>query len=177
MSGTQIVSLLGFIGMVLASRGGAQEPWIGQGTRVRVSQNRGRLTGTVLALAGDTLRLLPERRTDTVGVPLGGIRRVELRRRRSVAGGAALGGYLGMMLGGTTMLVIAGVEHCLAFDFSSYSPTHCPSDRTAVAVICGSAVAGAIIGSLVRGERWVRVPLSRLQASLGPHGVRITIGF
>jgi hypothetical protein len=171
---------LGLIGALAVPRASAQESSVEIGSRIRFFLDLSvpkRITGAVITLESDTLRLVPERRTDTISVPMGSIRRVELHRRRSAAGGAVFGGAIGMTLGGTAMLAIAAAGHCLSFDFSSYSPTHCPSDRTAMAVIFGPAVAGAIIGSVVRGERWVRVHLPRVQASLGPSGVRVAIGF
>jgi hypothetical protein len=68
-------------------------------------------------------------------------------------------------------------ENCLSLDFSTPSSVHCPADATTNAVIFGATAAGAIIGSVVRGERWVRVRVPRVHASIAPTGVRIAIEF
>jgi hypothetical protein len=104
------------------------------------------------------------------------IRRLEQRRRRSVSGGALIGGAVGFTVGAATMFVVWAAENCLSLDFST-SSVHCPAEATGNAVTFGATAAGAIIGSLVRGEHWVRVPLSRVHASLAPTGVRIAIEF
>lgn len=176
----RMVTLFGLIGALVVPRASAQAPSVDSGSRIRVSLGSpggGRLTGSVVALASDTLRFVPERRTDTVAVFTSTIRRLEVRRRRSALGGALVGGYFGMAVGGTTMIAVLAAGNCLIIDFTSPAPVHCPTDGTAYAVILGATATGAIIGSVVRGQRWVRVPLTRVHASLTPTGVRIAIGF
>lgn len=185
MPRTSFVSLVGLFCCLVASRASAQVPAVDSGSRIRVSLNSSRRAwqkGTVVALVSDTLRFVPERRADTIAVPIVSIRRLELRQRRSAAGGALVGGMWGMAAGGTTMLAIVAAGNCLSFNFDPFSPspsspTDCPSDRTAYAVMFGAAAAGAIIGSVVRGERWVRVQMPRVHASLAPSGIRIAIDF
>lgn len=178
MPRTPFVSLVGLFCSLVASRASAQVPAVDSGSRIRVSLNSSKHVwqqGTVVALVSDTLRFVPERRTDTIAVPIGGIRRLELRRRRSAAGGALIGGDIGMLLGATTMLAIAAAGNCLSFDWSSTASVHCPAEGTTLAVTFGAAAVGAIVGSQVRGERWVRVRMSRMHASLAPRGIRVAI--
>ena len=87
-----------------------------------------------------------------------------------------MGGSLGAGLAGMTVTAVFLANGCLDFSWTSYTHHQCPSDRTAVGITLGGGVAGAIIGAFVRGEHWVRAPLSRVHASLAPTGVRLAIG-
>jgi len=126
-----------------------------------------RIEGSLARMSGDTVALT------TAGSPsrhaLNAVRRLEVSRgRRSywlVGAGAGLlvgGGvtYAVLHTGGSTALCdrsanqdAIGSGECLAL--------------TAGGALVGAGL-GALVGSLIRTERWERVPLDRLRVGLGP---------
>src|SRR5690348_18171330 len=162
-----------------ASRIAAQTtPPVEEGSRVRLSlagPDEKRLTGTVAAVGGESLSLVAGGGRDTTTVPLRSISLLELSRgRRSKEGGALLGGAIGAGLGAAGTLVWVASS---CFKTGTSSGGKCPTGGTAAGVILAGGAGGALVGVLVRPERWLRVGWTGLRASVGPGGARVEIGF
>jgi hypothetical protein len=153
-------------------------PPVEEGSRVRLSlagPDEKRLTGTVAAVGGESLSLVAGGGRDTTTVPLRSISRLELSRgRRSMEGGALLGGAIGAGLGAAGTLVWVASS---CFKTGTSSGGNCPTGGTAAGVILAGGAGGALVGVLVRPERWVRVGWTGLRASVGPGEARVEIGF
>ncbi|HEV2749215.1 MAG TPA: hypothetical protein VGV12_01685 [Gemmatimonadales bacterium] len=133
------------------------------------------MTGTVVAVGGDSLSLARGHGRDTSAVSLRSISRLELSRgRRSVGGGALVGGAIGAGVGAAGALVWAASS---CFKSSTSTGGNCPTGGSAAGIVLGGGAAGALVGVLVRPERWVRVGWTGLRASVGPGAVRVEIGF
>ena len=162
---------------VIAPRLPAQgAPPVDVGSRVRVTlagaESR-RAAGTVVQVGNDSLSLLSGH--DTTAMPVRSIARLELSRgRRSVGGGALLGGAIGAGLGAAGTLAWVASS---CFKSSTSTGGNCPTGASAAGIILGGGAAGALVGVLVRPERWARVGWTGLRASVGPGGVRVEVGF
>jgi hypothetical protein len=156
----------------------AQAPPVEAGSRVRVSlvgPDSRRVTGDVVAVGSDALSLVPGHGRDTTAVSFRSISRLELSRgRRSVSSGMLLGGVIGAGLGAAGALAWAASS---CFSNSTSSSGHCPTGGTAAGIVIGGGAVGAVVGALVRPERWVRVGWSGVRASVGPGEARVEIGF
>ena len=172
-------SVFGMVWCLVAPRLVAQAPPpVEAGSRVRVSlagpEGR-RVTGDVVAVGSDALSLVPGHGRDTTAVSFRSISRLELSRgRRSVGSGMLLGGVIGAGLGGTGALVWVASS---CFRSSTSTGGNCPTGGAAAGIIIGSGAVGALVGTLVRPERWVRVGWSGVRASVGPGEARVDIGF
>jgi hypothetical protein len=179
------VSLIGAVWCLWTPRAFSQAATpLDRGSRIRITffaSGHRRLTGTVAALARDTLWLAPGQAEDTIVTPLGAIKRLEFSDgRRSAGAGALLGGAAGLALGSIAALVVTVADGCLSGSYSPSSPPstgRCPSAGTVWGMTLAGGAVGAGIGTVVRGERWVPFPLERVRASIAPHGVRVEIGF
>lgn len=131
-------SMLGAVWCLWAPRAFSQAATpIDTGSRIRVTlggSGRGQLTGTVVALARDTLWLARGHGEDTIVTPLATIKRLELSGgRRSAGDGALLGGAIGLVLGATGGVVVSVAEGCLSGSYSPFSPPstgRCPPAGT-----------------------------------------------
>jgi hypothetical protein len=179
MSPTRIVSVINVVWPLWGARATAQTPWLAPESRIRVSLAAPvsqRLTGTVIALTADSLFFTPTHGVETIAISQRSILGLEMSRgRRSVGKGALVGGFAGLSVGATAVFIAAIADGCLNMDWS-YGAGHCPTDATAMGIAFGAGAVGAVIGSLVRPERWVRMPLGGVHASLTPTGVRLAIG-
>ena len=153
-------------------------PPVEEGSRVRLSlagPDEKRLIGRVAAVGSESLSLVAGGGRDTTAVPLRSISRLELSRgRRSIGGGALLGGAIGAGLGAAGTLVWVASS---CFKTATSSGGNCPTGGTAAEVILAGGAAGALVGVLVRPERWRRVGWTGLRASVGPGGARVEMGF
>jgi hypothetical protein len=121
------------------------------GARVRVRSPAiadGALIGRVVSWRGDTLRLLPQRRVDTVLVSLLNVTRLEVSRARrrpwlkyGVLGFAA-GAALGAIAGG----IVGALEDCEGL-------SECGPGFTAGALGIVGSMAGSIVGLAVGATR------------------------
>ena len=156
-----------------------------EGARVRVtlqSPDRVSYTGTIVALRLDTLVLAPERRVDSVVVPVGMIRNFAISRgRASPLRGALKGAGIGFGLGSAVGLLVLASSGCFdfSFDISSERLTQCTpgAENTGLLIILGAGVVGTVVGAARRHERWVNVPTNRLHASIGARGIGLTVSF
>jgi hypothetical protein len=133
------------------------------GARVRVRSPTiadGALIGRVVFWRGDTLRLLPQRRVDTVVVSLSNVTRLEVSRARRRpwlkygALGFAAGAALGAIVGG----IVGAVENCEGL--SECGPA---LDVAVLGTIGGvvGVVVGTAVGAMRRVDRWEPVVLAR----------------
>ncbi|HYL56537.1 MAG TPA: hypothetical protein VEU73_13275 [Gemmatimonadales bacterium] len=112
---------------------------------------------------------------DTTALAVRSISRLELSRgRRSFGGGAVLGGAIGAGLGAAGTLVWVASS---CFKSSTSTGGNCPTGASAAGIVLGGGAAGALVGVLVRPERWARVGWTGLRASIGPGAVRVEVGF
>lgn len=153
-------------------RGHAQEmssrPDLLPGARIRVTTSAPsrRLTGTLLGVEGDSLRLAVGKR-DTVGVPLSAVTRLEESRgrRANYTKGALIGGGIGLALGlGVGLLADFG----RTLGCESSSCTSNLGEALAIGGLAGAGV-GAGVGALLAGafpkDRWQ--PVARPGRSVG----------
>lgn len=179
MDAKKCVRVLAVVCCIVAPRSAAQTaPPVEEGSRVRLSltgPGEKQLTGTVASVGGESLSLLRGNGRDTTVVPLRSISRLELSRgRRSAGGGALVGGAIGAGLGAVGTLVWVASS---CFKSGTSTGGNCPTGGTAAGIILGGGAAGALVGVLIRPERWVRVGWTGLRASVGPGEVRVEVGF
>jgi uncharacterized membrane protein len=137
------------------------------GARVRVRSSAiadGALIGRVVSWRGDTLRLLPQRRVDTVLVSLLNVTRLEVSRARrrpwlKYGGlGFAAGAALGAIAGG----IVGAVENCEGL--SECGPALDAAVLGTVGGVVG-VVVGTAVGAIRRVDRWEPVvPARRIGA-------------
>jgi uncharacterized membrane protein len=138
------------------------------GARVRVRSPAiadGALIGRVVSWRGDTLRLLPQRRVDTVLVSLLNVTRLEVSRARrrpwlkyGVLGFAA-GAALGAIAGG----IVGALEDCEGHG-SECGPGFGAAVLGTVGGLVGLVV-GTAVGAIRRVDRWEPVvPARRIGA-------------
>lgn len=160
----------GLLALALAPAGAQAFPTsIVPGARVRVRVDtpppRRSVTGTVRAVAADTLMLAPEHDGAARTIPAGSIGKLELSRGRGVSASHILiGAVAGAAVGG----VVAG------------SSGSCTGDDpwckfwSKMAVLGGvglGTVVGAGVGALIKGEKWTTLPLEqRLSIAPLPRG-------
>ena len=115
----------------------------------------GEVEGAILARDHDTL-LLARPGSGPVAVPIASITRAAVHRGRTRGAGAVKGAKWGAGVGlGLGLFNVA---------FSDCSGTHCETSDNVVGVAAFTAVGagvGALVGTLVRAERWERVELPR----------------
>ena len=151
---TMLVAILAFVPLASAT---AQ---VRPGARVRVTHLPRRSVGTLLAWKSDTLVF--QSNGDTLSVPVDLMARLEVSRGGKTNAGKGAG--IGLLLGGVAGWVIGHVSrdpecapYCIYYDVAGVMFGG-----------LGGLVAGALIGRLIKTDRWVDVPLDRLGVSLGP---------
>ena len=170
----KLVGILNLLLLLPGPRGYAQgasvRPDLLPGARVRVTTSAPsrRLTGTLIDVGGDSLRLAVGKR-DTVGVPLSAVTRLEESRGRRAnhTKGALIGGGVGLALGlGVGLLVDFG--RSLGCDSSSCTSNL--GEALAIGGLGGTGV-GAGVGALLAGafqkERWQPVVQPGRSAGIG----------
>jgi hypothetical protein len=141
------------------------------GARVRISESHSGAatteTGTLVAIRADTLVLQPEHRVDTLRIPVGSVRTLEVSRGRKsrVGAGIGYGALVGVATGALVPLAVCGGD-CGASSVGNFTGL----------LVVGGAVLGAVAGSVVggvigaahSGERWEQVPSDRWHLSVAP---------
>ena len=151
-----------------------------EGARMRVTApdcGMNTQTTTLQALRGDTL-LFPGRPTESsnpivpVKCPVGSVTRVEMRqgRKSNVARGALIGLIPGVVGGAFAGAHVARMEE-----------TRCPETFKGAVIGAGimgalTAGLGAIVGALIKTDRWEEVPLDRLRVGFAPQRDRVSLG-
>ena len=173
--GKRVASMVLILVVVASARGGAgEEPpdpsasaaIVGDRVRLRMTGERDLLTGKVLEIDGAALVLARGREGGVLRVPLASLDRLEVARgRRHRAGmGAAIGFVPGALFGGTVGLYIACSEQVGCS----------PVGPVLVGGLLGGAATGglgALIGLVIRSDRWQAVPLGGSAA-----GRKATVG-
>lgn len=144
------------------------------GSRIRVTTRApSRMTGTLIDIGGDSLRLVVGKR-DTVGVPLSAVTRLEESRgrRANYTKGALIGGGMGLALGLGVGALADGLRNLGCESATCDNPSHL-GGALAIGGLAGAGV-GAGVGALLAGvfqkERWQ--PVVRPGGALGV-GVRL----
>ena len=150
------------------AQGASSRPDLLPGARIRVTTSAPsrRVTGTLIDVGGDSLRLAVGKR-DTVGVPHSAVTRLEESRgrRANYTKGALIGGGVGLALGlGGGLLADFGQS----LGCESTSCTSNLGEALAIGGLAGAGV-GAGVGALLAGafpkERWQ--PVVRPGGSVG----------
>ena len=152
----------------------AQTVSAGERVRATIEEQSGKLTGTLEEWGSDTLYVVPDGASQDVrarAISLSSLSRLEISRgQKSNAGkGALIGGGIGLLLGGG-MSIIAGSTvdtEVTSTDYLIFTGL----------VTVGGAGIGALIGSLIKSERWEEFPLDRLRLGIAPRsdgGFQIT---
>ncbi len=148
------------------------------GTRVRVKTANlvAPLVANFLEQRGDTLVFIEDGTGRGVWpFPLAQIERLEMtageagRNKRPIAQAAAIGGGIGLL---------GGLAFAAALQPSDSTKEYSRPLTAAAGAALGAGI-GAILGSRVKSERWINVPLPR-QFSLVPNrrgGFTLTVGF
>lgn len=135
----------------------AQLAEVSPGARVRFrapSVVSSRTTGTILERTGDSVRVAPERGSPFT-MPISAITTLDISRGKSRAEGAKVGAL--WSAGFYTLFAIALTDRCV-------EGTGCQRTRNATAgdvalyAVAGT-IPGAIIGAVIRREKWERVSL------------------
>lgn len=179
--GTRIVLFAAaLLALALAPAGAQTLPSaVGPGARVRVRVDSPppprTVTGTVRTLGADTLVLAPSDGGPPQTIPFASMRRLEVSRGRGVvASHVLIGAVAGAAIGG----VVAGTSGSCAAD-----DPWCRFWRS-LAVLGGVGVGGVVgagVGALIKGEKWMTVPLEH-RVSIAPlpgrgMGVAMTVEF
>ncbi|HSB54604.1 MAG TPA: hypothetical protein VLD58_09620 [Gemmatimonadales bacterium] len=142
------------------------------GSRIRVSTGvPSRMTGTLVDIGGDSLRLVVGKR-DTLGVPLSAVTRLEESRgrRANYTKGALIGGGIGLALGLGVGALADGLRNIGCESPSCDNPSQL-GGALAIGGLAGAGV-GAGVGALLAGvfqrERWQPVvrPSGALQVGV-----------
>jgi len=142
----------------------------GQRVRLRTESSSSWVTGTILALDADSVRLLLSDTTRQLSIRRRAITRLEVSRgmKSSAGRGARKGLLIGAAVG-----VLAGV----APDDQSYFT----APQRALLLGVGFGGLGALLGSIIGGssvhERWDRVSLGEARVTLVPHGASVILSF
>ncbi len=138
------------------------------------------IVGTLMSVSGDSLLLSVDGGAGPVSLPLISVSRIQVRGRKPARGrGAAIGALAGGVMGFVGSLTT--YEECEGF---------CPADlgRGGTAVASGlvfgalGAGVGYLVGNFVTVDRWVDVPLDRVQMDVtaspgGGLGARVSVSF
>lgn len=152
---------------------------LGPGVRVRVSvaASRDSLKGTVQSLDQAVLSVISDDR-QLVRIPRTSITRLETAwgRKGNARKGLLIGGLVGL---GSGILVCAiGTERTdfddVIHDFDDVYYDECDgAGEWAGYVFAGTAVwggIGALIGHFIKSDRWVEMPIDKVQVAMGPSG-------
>jgi hypothetical protein len=117
--------------------------------------------GTVAALEANRLVVNAEERADRLAVPLADVTKLEVHRGKkpNVVAGALIGGGVGAALG---IALAAGCD----------GPDICESGGAYVIAVPAAAALGAglgaLIGWLIKVDRWVEVPVEQIRVGISP---------
>lgn len=171
------VGLLILASPLSAEQAGALVP----GGRVRVSwaAARGRLTGTVRQVDERVLTIVTDDH-EVVRIARDRLTKVEIswRRRGHARKGFLTGALAGALMGG--LLMAGSSEPLFCFGVGCGPPTAGEKLAFVGVTTLGYGAIGAGIGALIRSDRWVEVPVGRVQVGLGPTrgpGVGINASF
>jgi hypothetical protein len=164
---------------LLARTAAAAQAPVAEGTRVRLQVRTGSLhVGVVDRLSGDTVYLRGDRTGGVQPYPASTLRRVEVslgRRNRGRA--AAVGGLIGLAVGGAMAAAFGHGCGVQASNTSGSGPYRCGGSRQTVSLVAGMGALGAVVGAAVPPrERWRTVlsPQLGIAATVDRHG---TLGF
>jgi hypothetical protein len=125
------------------------------GSRVRVTSEKGKQTGTLVALDGDTLRYTRLKASSVTALPRASVVRLErsVGKRPATGRGALIGGLIGGGFG-LFLGIAASTDDTGWFEVG-------PGEVAAAAAFTGAIGAGlgALIGAASRQDRWEAVPL------------------
>jgi hypothetical protein len=143
----------------------AQTVSAGERVRVTIEEQSGKLTGTLEEWGSDTLYVVPDGASQDVAaraISLSSLSRLETSRgMKSNAGkGALIGGGIGLVIGGGMSLIAGSTvdTEVTSTDYLIFTGL----------VTVGGAGIGALIGALIKSERWQEYPLDGLHVGLVP---------
>ena len=143
----------------------AQTVSAGERVRATIEEQSGKLTGTLEEWGSDTLYVVPDGASQDVpasAIPLSTLSKLEISEGlKSNAGkGALIGGGIGLVVGGA-MSIIAGSTvdtEVTSTDYLIFTGF----------VTVGGVGIGALVGALIKSERWEELPLDRLRLGIAP---------
>lgn len=165
------VFAVGVLGSFLCSDASAQSS-LREGTKIRVTSQGGpRVTGVVSAATPDSLFLLAEG-GGRYSVSRSSIETLQVSHGRSASAGAKKGALWGLgIFGGFGVLTAVALESDQGWE-NTYGNTNAWTFATVIAA--EGAGIGAIIGALVKSEKWTEMSA---QPTLGVTKTGIRLGF
>lgn len=151
-----------------------QESLVAAGAKVRVSAPDFKLVGTAAGLEPDTL--LMESRDARLAIPLSPLAKLEVHRgRKSNTGNGALIGFVSGAVIGAAM----GAAPCPENAYVCIEGWEGAALGGGVLGAVGAGL-GALVGAVMRTDRWEEVPLDRLRVGLAPQkelGLMVSVSF
>jgi hypothetical protein len=121
----------------------------------------GRVVGRLVSWRGDTLRLLPQSRADTIPVAMSAVTRLEVSRgrRRPWLRGGVMGFAAGAAVGAVAGAIVGSQENCEG----SLAPCGPAFGATALGMFGGviGGLVGVSVGAARRADRWEPIALAR----------------
>ncbi len=138
------------------------------GDKVRVTTEEERVVGYWVSSDATRLIINSEKSDEELALRLGAVSRLELSTGQKSKW--LVGAGVGLGLGAAATAVFTAV---FLAGFCSGSDTDCDGSEylTAFAILAvPPTIVGAIIGALIKVDRWETVPLNRIRVSLTPRG-------
>lgn len=143
-------------------------PIAGEKVRVTTLAGRSREKGVVVQTDAETLTVSLGSGQPPVRIPLASVERLEVARgRRTTAReGALVGGLAGGVLAG---LAVGGLMQALCENGSDCSGETARASLVGAAIVgTAGAGAGALIGLVIKTDRWERLPVNRVRVGIRP---------
>ncbi len=167
MTAPRIVLLVFLLFLAVVGELCAQDTLVVPGARVRV-YSPDRLTGTIETLSSDTLVLKTEasrwRVISRQAIPFASITRLEVTRGKKSKWLVGAGVGLGLGAAATVYFLAA---FCDDVDTSCDGNTYL---GIFALIALPPAIVGAVIGALIKVDRWEDLPLDQIRVSLRPNG-------
>ncbi len=139
------------------------------GDKVRVTTEEERVVGYWVSVGDNQLTLNSEARDSSLVLPLASLTKLEvsLGQMSSTLVGAGIGFLVGAAAGLATAAIVCAIAGDCDPDDPYYDLVYAFFGVLGVGV---GTLTGAIIGSTIKVDRWMDVPLDRIRVSLTPRG-------
>ncbi len=137
--------------------------------KVRVTTEEERIIGYWVSLDDNQLTLKTEGRDSSLVLPLASLTKLEVSLGQMSS--TLVGAGIGFLVGGATGLATAAIVCAIAGDCDPDAPYNdLVYGFFGVLGVGVGTLTGAIIGSTIKVDRWMDVPLDRIRVSLRPRG-------